>query len=277
MADRADRTREHGTTRQRGTQPSATPRAPQGAPQARTQPQHPSHTIVLGGRSLSYTVRVSTRARLIRLVIRPDRGLEVVLPRGASLQQGEALLREKANWVFATLERMAERAPSLPPPISEGQMLHCYGREVRLAIRHTPDETHFRFHAHDGTLTLSSPSLAPDDLRAALERWYRHQARAIFAERVAACNAAYGYTYARISVKDQKSRWGSCSRQGNLNFNWRLLLAPPEVLDYVVYHELAHLKEHNHSSRFWALVARVCPKYQEYRRWLRLHGQELRF
>jgi predicted metal-dependent hydrolase len=108
-------------------------------------------------------------------------------------------------------------------------------------------------------------------------RWYRRRAAAIFAERLAICNAIYNFHYERVSIKEQKSRWGSCSRQGNLNFNWRLLLAPLPALDYVVIHELCHLKEMNHAPAFWRLVARGCPDYQTHRRWLRLHGRELRF
>ena len=129
----------------------------------------------------------------------------------------------------------------------------------------------------EGTLRLFLDSMSPDAVRAAIERWYRRQAHHIFAERAAHWNTQFGYKYGRIAIRDQKSRWGSCSRQGNLNFNWRLLLAPLAVLDYIVIHELAHLKEGNHSPRFWALVAEQCPDYRDQRAWLRQHGPELHF
>ncbi len=112
-------------------------------------------------------------------------------------------------------------------------------------------------------------------MRDALERWYRRQASTVFEERLTYCNASYNFTWASVAIKSQKTRWGSCSRQGNLNFNWRLLLAPPAILDYVVIHELCHLQEHNHAASFWALVERACPDYRDHRRWLRLHGHEL--
>ena len=86
-----------------------------------------------------------------------------------------------------------------------------------------------------------------------------------------------GVTYGRLAIRDQKTRWGSCSRAGNLNFNWRLVLAPPAVLDYVVVHELAHRVELNHSVRFWRVVARYCPTMDEHRAWLRTHGATLHF
>ena len=84
-----------------------------------------------------------------------------------------------------------------------------------------------------------------------------------------------GVTFGRVSVKDQRTVWGSCTREGNLNFNWRLTMAPPEVLDYLVVHELAHRLEMNHSRRFWAVVERVCPGHRAQRRWLKKHGKEL--
>jgi predicted metal-dependent hydrolase len=86
-----------------------------------------------------------------------------------------------------------------------------------------------------------------------------------------------GITYGRVAIRDQKTRWGSCSRAGNLNFNWRLVLAPPAVLDYVVVHELAHRVELNHSARFWRVVARYCPAMNAHRTWLRTHGATLHF
>ncbi len=129
----------------------------------------------------------------------------------------------------------------------------------------------------EGTLTLTVHTADETTIRAALEAWYRRQARTIITERLVYWNTQYGFTYQRVAIKEQKTRWGSCSRKGNLNFNWRLLLAPLSILDYVVIHELCHLKEQNHAPRFWALVAQSCPDYRERRRWLRIHGHELRF
>jgi predicted metal-dependent hydrolase len=129
----------------------------------------------------------------------------------------------------------------------------------------------------DGALTLTVASADEPTVRAALEAWYRRQAQTIVTERLALWNQRYGFTYHRVTIKEQKTRWGSCSRQGNLNFNWRLLLAPLDILDYVLIHELSHLKEQNHSPRFWAVVALACPEYRARRHWLREHGQELRF
>lgn len=107
------------------------------------------------------------------------------------------------------------------------------------------------------------------------EQVYRAQAAEIFARKTAYYAARMGVTYNRITIRDQKTRWGSCSAKGNLNFNWRLVLAPVAVLDYVIIHELAHRREMNHSSRFWNIVGEAMPDYQTHRRWLRDHGDSL--
>ncbi len=104
----------------------------------------------------------------------------------------------------------------------------------------------------------------------------REKAGDIICEKVKYWSRLTGVKYGRISVKDQKTLWGSCSRKKNLNFNWRLAIAPSDILDYVVVHELSHLLEMNHSKKFWALVAGWCPDYRVRRKWLRKHSSDLR-
>ena len=106
----------------------------------------------------------------------------------------------------------------------------------------------------------------------ALEARYRELARMVISQRASYFAAKMGVTYGRISIRAQKTRWGSCSGQGNLNFNWKLILMPPEILDYVVVHELAHRKQMNHSKLFWAEVERILPDYERRRRWLKENG-----
>lgn len=110
----------------------------------------------------------------------------------------------------------------------------------------------------------------PEEIHALAE-----QALQVIPAKAAEYAARIGVTYGRITIRNQKTRWGSCSSKGNLNFNCRLMLAPEEVLDYVIVHELCHRKEMNHSSRFWKEVERVLPDYQERRKWLKEHGDEL--
>lgn len=108
-----------------------------------------------------------------------------------------------------------------------------------------------------------------------LEAPYRQAAKEYIPKRVAYYAELLDVTYATISIRDQKTRWGSCSSKGNLSFSWRLILAPPKVLDYVVVHELCHRKEMNHSPRFWALVESIIPDYKIHRKWLKENGEKL--
>lgn len=108
-----------------------------------------------------------------------------------------------------------------------------------------------------------------------LEKRYRNAARQQFESRVAYFHRITGGNYTSITVRDQKTRWGSCSSRGTLSFNYRLIFAPPVILDYVVVHELCHLTHMDHSKNFWNMVASVMPEYKECRKWLREHGQEL--
>jgi predicted metal-dependent hydrolase len=244
-------------------------------PPSRQTPQR--RTLTLGRGAFSYTLKTSRRARRLRLSIRPDTGLEVTTPLGVSIARIEAVLREKEDWIESTLRRFAAQAPTTSVALQDGATIPYAGNTLRLRICRTPVAPRTRIALAGATLTITTPNTDPATLRDALEAWYRRQARTIFAARVAHWNARFGFTYGRISIKDQKSRWGSCSHSGNLNFNWRLLLAPADVLDYIVIHELAHLKEANHSPRFWAIVATLCPDYKQQRHWLRLHGHELHF
>lgn len=110
---------------------------------------------------------------------------------------------------------------------------------------------------------------------AALEKRYRDAAKEYIPKRVEYYHALTGGQYQKITIRDQKTRWGSCSSSGTLSFNYRLMLAPPRVLDYVVVHELCHLTHMNHSAAFWEMVASILPDYKEYRKWLRENGDSL--
>lgn len=102
-----------------------------------------------------------------------------------------------------------------------------------------------------------------------MEKWYRKEALAVLTEKAAEFASCLSVGYTKIYIKDQKSCWGSCSSKGNLNFNWRIVLAPEPVCDYIVIHELCHLVHMNHSKEFWALVETLCPDYKQYRKWLK--------
>ena len=134
-----------------------------------------------------------------------------------------------------------------------------------------PQSGRTRVHRRDDTLLV--PTGAPR--LPALERFYRRCARLEIAERLDRACGITGTSYSKLAIRNQRTRWASCSSTGAMSFNWRLLLAPEPVLDYVVWHEVCHLEVMDHSPRFWALVARFCPDHREHARWLRRHGPSL--
>ena len=132
----------------------------------------------------------------------------------------------------------------------------------------------------DGRFQIKVPSNLKgenrrEEIKRRLVEWYKKEARTKYKERVERYRKKLGVTYNKIYIRDQKTRWGSCSNKGNLNFNWRLIMASPSILDYIVVHELAHLVHANHGDDFWKLVESVIPDYREKREWLRVNGYKL--
>jgi len=137
-------------------------------------------------------------------------------------------------------------------------------------------------HSDAGSVTLEGNTLAVSPglfkngiLELALEQWYRTEATKLINERADKLRSQMGISYQRIVIRGQKTRWGSCSHKKNLSFNWKLIMAPEPVIDYVIIHELTHLKEMNHSKRFWELVAQYRPRWREYKKWLKQHEADL--
>ena len=214
---------------------------------------------------LQYRVRRSDRARRVRVLVDPHRGVEVVLPRRSPASAAPAAVAELRPWIEA---RLAAGQAARDAVAARGASVPYLGRV--LALRPQPGRT--RVHRRgDELLVPADPLLAA----AALERWYRRVARDEIASRLDRAVVALGCSYETLTIRNQRTRWGSCSSSGSMSFNWRLLLAPEEVLDYVVWHEACHLRVMDHSPRFWALVRRHCPECDEHRRWLRAKGSTL--
>jgi predicted metal-dependent hydrolase len=210
------------------------------------------------------------------VVITAD-GVELVVPRRMSMREAEPLIHEKRTWIERTLRRMRESERVLPAPrLEDGGSVPYLGRELRLRVRLEPGRRRPYVARRGDTLTVKLGQGGAEHLRAALERWYRTRARVEVARRLDEAVARAGTGYRRLSIRGQRTRWASCSSSGAMSFNWRLLLAPERILEYVVEHEVAHLSVLDHSPRFWRLLARRFPRYREHERWLKLHGGALR-
>jgi hypothetical protein len=212
-----------------------------------------------------YQVRRSDRARRVRVTVDAVRGVEVVLPRRAPEREAAAAIRELRPWIE---RRVAELAGARAAVAARGDTVPYLGRTLAL-VTDSPGRTRVTRRV-DALLVPTGPEQAP-----ALERWYRRAARTEIASRLDRACAVAGTSYSRLTIRGQRTRWASCSRGGAMSFNWRLLLAPEAVLDYVVWHEVCHLEVMDHSSRFWRLVASRSPGYREQVRWLRLNGATL--
>lgn len=200
-----------------------------------------------------YVIRRSPRARRTRLTVTEEGEALVVLPLRASEREAADLYNRHRDWVKRQQARMEEKRIQLAtrPSLAAGRVLMINGEARVVRVRN-------------------------DLERQAMEQRLRREARTVLSQRVAIRAWQMGVAPTSLQIRDQKSRWGSASRNGTLSFSWRLLLCPPDVLDYVVVHELAHLRWSGHGKRFWGLVERHYGDHQEARRWLRDHNDEVR-
>ncbi len=232
------------------------------------------HTATIRGFDVPYVVKRSQRARYARLEVGRDTGLVVVVPRGYRLERVPELLEEKGAWVLRKLAGVSTAGAALAGRgLETGDAVPYLGRSLELVVRQD-GRRGATVVLEQGTLVvvLGSSSLGPE---VALERWYRAQAEKTIREKAEDVSARLGLAYGRLTIRGQRTRWGSCSQRGNLSFNWKLMMAPEPVIDYVVVHEIAHLREMNHSKRFWKLVADNCPRWRVYRKWLKAHETDL--
>ena len=212
------------------------------------------------------SVRVSPRARRIGLrIIAAERRVELVLPRGVPAGQAMLFLASKRGWVAARLGALPQ-----PVPFSEGTVVPVLGVPHR--IRCEPDPTAPAVALIGGEIRVKGD---PAHLARRVRDYLAVMAQNELSRRAHRVAAQIGRTVARVSVRDTRSRWGSCSGQGNLSFNWRLIFAPEPVVAYVVAHEVAHLVEMNHGPRFWRLVESLSPGSAAQRTWLKRHRGHL--
>ena len=203
-------------------------------------------------------------------------GVEVVVPRRMALRHVEPFVAEKQRWIERTLERYeAARREGPRAVLVDGGSVPYLGEQLELDVRVEPGRTRPHVARRADWLTVKVARGGREAVADALERWYRKRAREEIAPRLDAATARAGTTWTRLSIRGQRTRWASCSQDGAMSFNWRLLLAPAEILDYVVEHEVAHLEILDHSERYWRLLGRRVPDYRRHERWLSRNGHTL--
>lgn len=219
--------------------------------------------LLPGPPPLEITLRRSARAQRFSLrVSRLDGRVTLSLPPGARESEAMAFARQQEPWIRRALADLPQTAP-----VGLGAIIPVEGRLLRL------DAGPGRLIRIEGDSLLIPGNPAQAGVRAAA--FLRHLARDRLTEASDRHAQMIGRRYSRITLRDTRSRWGSCTADGALMYSWRLVMAPPAVLDYVAAHEVAHLAQMNHSPAFWAVVARLVPGHAALRRWLKLHGQAL--
>lgn len=210
------------------------------------------------------------RARRYVLRLRRDGSARVAIPRGGSVGQALSFAQQHVFWLEQHLEHLRTRAQPTQSWLVGGAIL------LRGELVHLDRAA----EGHPNVIRFGSESLSVEDvhkdLRPEIEQHLRRLAQRELAARVFELAAQHGFRVGRVSVRNQRSRWGSCSKRGTISLNWRLLQAPAFVRDYIITHELAHLGEMNHSARFWHLVENLCPSFMEAEKWLKKSGALLR-
>lgn len=210
------------------------------------------------------------KARRYILRLRPDGTVRVTIPRGGSTSSARKFVARHISWLENQLRRHKSHA-SHPAAWHIGSVFLFRGEQVRIEAIGDGDSRRIRF----GAESLAVPDLK-DDLRPIIEGHLRSLATQELPPRLCEYAALHRLTVRRIMVRNQRTRWGSCSSKGTISLNWRLIQTPPFVRDYICLHELMHLRQMNHSARFWQEVESVCPYFQFAERWLKAHSCLLR-
>jgi len=233
-------------------------------------PPVPSYaTLDIDGASVRVTVRQVPRARHYRLTVDARKGPILTFPKGGRWTEAEAFLDRQRGWLQARLDRQAV------PVVFEGGVQLPLRGEPHTIVSTGRSRGNVQRRLSGGSAALLVPG-GEAHLARRLTDWLKAECRTDLELRVGLHAERLGVRHEAIRIRDQSSRWGSCSSAGRLNFNWRLILAPEFVLDYVAAHEVAHLIEMNHSPAFWETVRRTLPDMQHGRDWLRAHGRGLR-
>ncbi|VVE63484.1 metal-dependent hydrolase [Pandoraea anapnoica] len=240
----------------------------------RRAPAPGERVIMLDGHALYYRFKRSSR-RTIGFMI-DESGLAVTAPRWVTIADVEAAVVEKKRWIFSKIAEFRERAARrVIPRVTwvDGASLPYLGHTLAVRLGGRSGAAQYDIHTHTLWLDLP-PQAAPEQMRDRVQGWLQQEARKLFTSRLDVYGERLGVSYTALGLSSATTRWGSCSADGRIRLNWRLIHFPLGVIDYVVAHELAHLKEMNHGPRFWQAVASIFPEFEAARDTLKSHAPE---
>ena len=230
--------------------------------------------VIAGSRRIEYTLIQAVRASVLFQAL-PEGGIRVYAPKAMHLRDIDDMVRQRAAQLEDMQRSVNQRVQEdrRAHPVTEGATILIEGEPhaIRLSRGRRVSGS-----VEAGELHLTLPRPESDaDVRAAIRSVLSARALERIRQRIEYYAPRIGVQPNRVAIRDQKSRWGSCSSKHNLNFNWKLIMAPPQALDYVVVHELCHMHAFNHSPKFWALVERYMPDYKAWKKWFDLHRDEM--
>jgi predicted metal-dependent hydrolase len=214
----------------------------------------------------NYTV-LFKNVKNVGIRVSQDQRVRIVAPAWLPEHHLEHILKQREGWIRKHLHRLRTRKQ--PVPLAENQILfkgNIYRLEMHLSLKCSVEIDDDR-----RTIRAGSWFFDADHQRT----WYKNEAKTYFEKEAYILAERFGYRYNKISVRSQKTRWGSCSKRKNLSFNWKLIKAPPSVIEYLILHELVHTEFMNHSRRYWQKIQSLAPDYQKASQWLKEHGREL--
>lgn len=229
--------------------------------------------IIIDSKKVNLTFRRSKRARRLRMQMNNEGKLTLVAPWYSTKKSVDRFVAQNIKWIekqSAKIETQKKLRPKFR--YQTGDTYYYFGEPVILSVNPSDRKLPtIKVRDDKMVITLHKKISKADGVvavRNTIEKFYRKKAEEVVHDRLQFFNEYYGFSYNRVTMRNQKTRWGSCSHSGNLNFNWRLIMAPIEVIDYVVVHELCHIGQMNHSPKFWSLVSQTTPDYKEVRKWL---------
>ncbi len=213
---------------------------------------------------------IYSRRKTIALVVDSEGKLIIRAPESATKREINALVKKHTDWIIKKQAEVLESQEKFAPhQFVEGEEFYFLGETYRLKFTRSRK---YLIRIREESLQVSRS--ARWYMEEAIEDWYKREARYVFNERVSYYAEKYDFSYRKLKLSSAKRRWGSCSSNGNINLTWRLVMMPLEIIDYVVVHELCHLREHNHSKAFWGQVEKILPNYKERRKWLKENGRQ---
>lgn len=236
-------------------------------------------TIKINEQTFNYTLHTDRRRKTVQLRILPAGVVEIISPTALTQTELKHIFTAKSKWLKNRLDKLSALAANpVNQQLKDGCQLLYKGKPYTLRVL-PGSKVDAALTDEEFLVTLPQSYMANPHLASSLEQiikaWLIRQAGELFYEKTQRWAQAIGVRPAKITIKDQKTRWGSCSSLGNINYNWRIIMAPPLVADYLVIHELCHMLVPNHSAKFWEEVRRYSPNYQQHRQWLTDNGKLL--